>query len=464
MLAEVTQAGMQMSKAIEAMREKRVLIVGLGKTGLSCARYLATHQIEVAVTDTRDHPPGLDELQHELPDLAVFVGGFASEAFSRADILVVSPGISVRTPLIAEARARGAEVIGDIELFARNVNAPVVAITGSNGKSTVTSLLGEMAKSAGIDVRVGGNIGTPALDLLHEPVPQLYVLELSSFQLETTNSLNAAAAAILNISEDHMDRYDDLRDYAAAKAKIYLGSGTLVVNWDDARVNATVQMMGKGREVVGFSLQEPAGNDFGLCQKNAQHWLCTAQQMLLPVDEMRIKGMHNVANALAALALGRAVGIAMEPMLETLKSYPGLPHRSQWVAEIDQVNWFNDSKATNVGAAIAAINGIPGNQLVLLAGGQGKGQDFTLLRDALSQRVRTVILFGQDADIIEKAIKGCVAIVRVKDMQEAVITARDIAQPGDAVLLSPACASFDMYNGYDHRGNDFASKVRGLLP
>jgi UDP-N-acetylmuramoylalanine--D-glutamate ligase len=282
MLAEKLQIEGNEIENMDTLTHKRLLVVGLGKTGFSCARYLSEQGVEVAITDSREHPPALDELQETYPDIAVFVGGFSSEAFKRATCLIVSPGISLREPLIVEARARGAEIIGDVELFARNANAPVVAITGSNGKSTVTSLLGEMAKNAGLDVRVGGNIGVPALDLLHEPCPDLYILELSSFQLETTDSLNACAAAILNISEDHMDRYHDLNDYTAAKAKVYYGTGTLIVNLDDERVMATANLVRQGRDLLGFTVNKPKDKEFGVCQKGNENYLCYNSELLLP--------------------------------------------------------------------------------------------------------------------------------------------------------------------------------------
>ena len=449
--------------SMDTLSHKRVLVVGLGKTGLSCARFLSEHGIEVAITDSRSHPPALDELQNSYPDIAVFVGGFNPEAFKRATCLVVSPGISLREPLIAEARVRGAEIVGDIELFARNANAPVVAITGSNGKSTVTSLLGEMAKAAKMDVRVGGNIGVPALDLLHEPRPDLYVLELSSFQLETTDSLNACAAAILNISEDHMDRYTDINDYTAAKAKVYYGTGTLVVNLDDDQVMATANLIRQGRNSLGFTSGEPGDGQFGVCRKNNEIYLCFGKQTLLAVSELKIKGTHNISNALAALALGHEAGIPQDAMLQALTYFPGLPHRSQWVAEKNNVTWYNDSKATNVGAAIAAINGIPANSIVLIAGGQSKGQDFSPLRDAVKNKVKHLILLGEDADLIKSELSALTKISVVNDLTEAVKKANDIAKPGDAVLLSPACASFDMFTGFEQRGDMFIVAVNEVL-
>ena len=463
MLAENIQFLHTDREYMEKLSHKRVLIVGLGKTGLSCARYLCDKDIEVAITDSREHPPALDELQENYPDVAVFVGGFNFEAFKRATCLIVSPGISLQEPLIAEARVRGAEIIGDIELFARNANAPVIAITGSNGKSTVTSLMGEMAKNANLDVRVGGNIGIPALDLLHEPCPDLYVLELSSFQLETTESLNAAAAVILNISEDHMDRYRDINDYTAAKAKVYFGSGTLIVNLDDERVMATVKLIRQGRKLSGFTEHKPEKNQFGICRINNEDTLCFENEKLLALSELKIKGKHNALNALAALALGKEVNIPFDAMLATLKEFSGLPHRSQWIAENNGVTWFNDSKATNVGATIAAVNGIDADNIILIAGGQAKGQDFSPLKEVVEKKVKQLILFGEDAKILNNELSSFTVVKYVKDMTEAVTYANVISKPGDVVLLSPACASFDMFSGYEQRGEEFIKVVKELL-
>ena len=469
MLAENLQAYGSDIEEMANLSHKRVLVVGLGQTGYSCARYLSKQGIEVAVTDSREHPPALDDLQTEYPDIAVFVGGFNSEAFTRATCLIVSPGISLREPLIAEARARGAEIIGDIELFARNANAPIVAITGSNGKSTVTSLLGEMTKAAGLDVRVGGNIGIPALDLLHEPRPDLYVLELSSFQLETTESLNACAAAILNISEDHMDRYHNLNDYTAAKAKVYYGTGTLVVNLDDELVMATANLVRQGRNVLGFTAHKPEENQFGICSHPNQgvnddvRYLCHGNDLLMPVSELKIKGQHNVVNALAALALGQEANIPMAAMLTALKEFPGLPHRSQWIAEKNNISWYNDSKATNVGAAIAAINGIEAKSIILIAGGQGKGQDFSPLKEVVKNKVKHLILLGEDAALLNDELSACTEISIVNDLRQAVNQANKIAVEGDAVLLSPACASFDMFTGFEQRGEQFVAAVLEVL-
>ncbi|MDY6978756.1 MAG: UDP-N-acetylmuramoyl-L-alanine--D-glutamate ligase [Pseudomonadota bacterium] len=449
------------SQAADYLQGKKVLIVGLGKTGLSCAHFLSACDADVAITDSREEPPFLSRLQQELPEIAVFVGNFDELAFQRAEIIVVSPGISLREPLIVEARARGARIIGDIELFAWFVDVPVVAITGSNGKSTVTTLVGEMFHRSGIKAGVGGNIGTPALDLFRED-NQVCVLELSSFQLETTESLDPVAAVILNISEDHLDRYDTLADYTAAKARVFYGSGALVVNADDERVMATAGLFAAGRKLISFSLGIPETDHYGICLQQNKRWLCRGEQLLLGVDELKITGEHNLANALAALALGEAAGLALPAMLEALRDFAGLPHRCQWIREKAGVTWINDSKATNVGAAIAAIQGVPGEKLVVILGGQGKGQDFTALREVIARRARAVVLMGEDAPLLQQELADVVKIANADSMQEAVNKSAQLAQTGDTVLLSPACASFDMFNGFEQRGEVFAESVRSL--
>lgn len=441
---------------MNSLQAARTLVVGLGATGLSCARFLARRGVEVAVTDSRDQPPALAEIQRELPDVALFLGGFDAQAFARAERIVVSPGVSLEEPMLGEARRRGVEIIGDIELFARSVSAPVVAITGSNGKSTVTTLVGAMARRAGKDVRVGGNLGTPALDLIQNQEPELYVLELSSFQLETVYSLHCLAATVLNISADHMDRYSSLQSYATAKQRIYEGAAVQVVNRDDAI--AAVLAVGTGPR-LGFGLGEPSGEDFGIRTVDAVAWICKGRERLMPVSDVRMPGRHNLANALAALALGEAAGLTHEAMLQVLREFQGLPHRTQWLGEYDGVTWYNDSKATNIGAALAAIHGFDG-PLVLIAGGQGKGADFRQLAAGMDERVKAVVLLGEAADEIEQVLRDRFSVHRATDMIDAVRQAAALAEAGDTVLLSPACASFDMFNGYAHRGDVFSLAVR----
>lgn len=439
-------------------RRTRTLIVGLGKTGLSCARFLAAHGEEIAITDSRERPPGLAELRTLLPDAAVFLGGFSEDALKRADRIVLSPGVAVTTPFIAKARALGLPVLGDIELFAHYARAPVVGITGANGKSTVTTLLGVMAESAGKRVRVGGNLGTPALDLLAKDEPDLYVLELSSFQLEITDSLPCVAATVLNLSPDHMDRYAGMAEYAAAKARVFRHCRTAVLNREDEWVRG---MAADAKRRVSFGLDAPAAGDYGVIGEGAGAWLARGTERLMPASVLRIQGRHNLANALAALALGEAAGLEMHAMLAALEGFRGLPHRMEYVGAAKGVTYYDDSKGTNVGATLAAVQGVS-QPLVLIAGGDGKGQDFAPLADALAGKARAVVLLGKDAELIEQALAGRVPVRRVKDMDAAVSAAAELAQDGDMVLLSPACSSLDMFDNFEHRGRVFAAAVRRL--
>jgi UDP-N-acetylmuramoylalanine--D-glutamate ligase len=439
-------------------RRTRTLIVGLGKTGLSCARFLAAHGEEIAITDSRERPPGLADLRELLPDAAVFLGGFSEDALKRADRLVLSPGVAANSPFVAKARALGMPVLGDIELFAHYARAPIVGITGANGKSTVTTLVGLMAERAGKRVRVGGNLGTPALDLLKKDEPDLYVLELSSFQLEITDSLPCVAATVLNLSPDHMDRYAGMKDYAAAKARIFRHCRTAVLNREDQWVR---DMAAEVKRRVSFGLDAPEGHDYGIVGGGAERWLVKGVAKLMPASMLRIQGRHNLANALAALALGEAAGLPQGAMLQELAEFRGLPHRMEFVAAAKDVVYYDDSKGTNVGATLAAVQGVS-QPLVLIAGGDGKGQDFAPLADALVGMARAVVLLGKDADQIEKCLAGRVPVKRAKDMETAVAAAADLAQSGDMVLLSPACSSLDMYENFEHRGRVFAAAVRRL--
>jgi UDP-N-acetylmuramoylalanine--D-glutamate ligase len=435
----------------------QTLVVGLGATGLSCVRYLVARGVPVAVADSRASPPNLDTLRREFPQVPVHTGAFDAALFAGARQLVVSPGVALREPAVVGAVARGAEAIGDIELFARAARAPVIAVTGANGKSTVTTLAGLMCREAGFDVAVGGNLGTPALDLLRTPEPDVYVLELSSFQLETTSSLNARAAVVLNITPDHMDRYDSLDDYAEAKARVFHGDGTMVLNADDAVVMAMVR---PGRRTVTFSLGAPRGaEDYGLVQHHGEEWMARGERLLMPTVTLPLPGRHNVANALAAMALVEAVSVPFDAMKRAIAAFRGLPHRTELVAEREGIRWINDSKGTNVGATVAALDGM-NVPVVLIAGGDGKGQDFSALQQPVARRARAVVLIGRDAPLIERALGGVTRIAYATDMNDAVRQARALAQAGDAVLLSPACASFDMFRNYEHRGQVFAAAVQ----
>jgi len=436
----------------------RSVIVGLGRTGVSCARHLAARGHNLVVTDSRASPPGLPELRRLVPDATTVLGGFDPALLEGADQIIVSPGVSLREPFLQQAAARGLDLIGDIELFAREAGGRVIGITGTNGKSTVTTLVGEMAKAAGILVRVGGNLGEPALDLLAGPPAAMYVLELSSYQLETTYSLQLEAAAILNVTPDHLDRYRDVAEYAAAKARIFERCLTAVVNLDDELV---IRMTRPGQRHLGFSLSRTDA-DFRLLVRDGKDWLAAGSEALMPVDALRLPGRHNAANALAALAVGTACGMPRAAMTGVLARFEGLPHRSQLVAEARGVRWIDDSKGTNVGATQAAIAGLPG-PLVLIAGGDGKGQDFTPLAAACRGKVRDALLIGRDARAIGAAIAGSCAIHYANSMEAAVASAARLAQSGDSVLLSPACASFDMFRDYAHRGDVFAAAARRQL-
>jgi UDP-N-acetylmuramoylalanine--D-glutamate ligase len=437
----------------------RTLVVGLGETGLSVARYLSGRGVSVAIVDSREQPPALERSRTELPaDVALFLGGFHKDAFERAEQIVISPGVSMDEPEIAAARARQVPVIGDIELFAQAATAPVIAVTGSNGKSTVVTLLSAMARRAGLDVRTGGNIGTPALDLIAAEEPDLYVLELSSFQLETLHSLQPQAAVVLNISDDHLDRYRDLQDYAATKQAVYAHAGLQVVNLDDP-VAAT--LADAQRPVAGFTASVPAANEYGLLEHAGKTWLARGEVRIMPASGVRMAGRHNLVNALAALALGEAAGLSLTTMVETLGEFQGLPHRMQYVTEHHGVRWFNDSKGTNVGATLAAIAGV-GGKVVLIAGGDGKGADFAPLAVALQRKGQGAVLIGKDAPLLETVLQDAVPVSRADDMQQAVQQAAGMAQPGDCVLLSPACASTDMYRNFAARGDAFMQAVREL--
>ena len=437
------------------------IVVGLGKSGMSLVRFLANRGTSFAVADTRENPPELVTLRRDYPHVEVRCGELDVEFLCRADELYVSPGLALATPALQAAAARGVKLSGDIDLFARNAKAPIVAISGSNAKSTVTTLVGEMAAAAGKRVAVGGNLGVPALDLLSDDV-ELYVMELSSFQLETTHDLGAEVATVLNVSEDHMDRYSGLPAYHLAKHRIFRGAQQVVVNRQDA---LSRPLPVEGRPCFSFGLNTPDFKAFGLREVDGEKYLAFEFQNLLPVRELKIRGAHNQSNALAALALGHAAGLPFEPMLAALREFAGLAHRCQWVREHNAVSWYDDSKATNVGAALAAIEGLGADidgKLVLIAGGDGKGADFAALREPVARYCRAVVLLGRDAQRLGQALAGQVPQIYVNTLDEAVQQCAALAQPGDAVLLSPACASLDMFKNFEQRGQLFAQAVEGL--
>ncbi|MCX7156058.1 MAG: UDP-N-acetylmuramoyl-L-alanine--D-glutamate ligase [Rhodocyclales bacterium] len=488
---------------------KHVLVLGLGESGLASACWCARQGARVRVADTRTAPPYLDELNRRVASAdsrVEFVAGeFDKALLDGIDLLVLSPGLSGGLMVVIHARAARIPVVGEIELFAQGLRsldsvAPVLAITGTNGKTTTTALTGHLLRATGKTVGVAGNISPAALTALMDALdadalPQIWVLELSSFQLETTETLNAAAATVLNISDDHLDRYIDLDEYASAKAKVFQSAegapGVQVLNRADPRV---CRMALADRHIISFGLDAPAGeDDFGLRENRGEAWLVQGQRLLLPVSELPLAGLHNAANAMAALALCSALGFDAAALLPALRSFRGLPHRVERVAEIDGVTWYDDSKGTNVGATVAALNGIGGQlaalnshlpppgrevgregssstpcapkdrKIVVILGGDGKGQDFSPLEKAVARHARTAVLIGRDGPLIEKAIIGAgVAIENAADMGDAVRRARRRAQPGDAVLLSPACASFDMFRNYEHRAQVFVAAVRAL--
>ena len=440
-------------------REGLRVVVGLGKTGLSCVRFLRALGYQVAVNDTRLTPPNLAELNAEFPEVEVSLGRLDEALLLRAQEIITSPGISINEPELLSVRVNaGISVIGDIELFCRATTKPIVAITGSNAKSTVTTLVGLMAENAHIKVGVGGNLGTPVLELL-DPETELYILELSSFQLETTHSLKAAAAIVLNVSEDHMDRYASMQAYHQAKHRVYRNCQFYITNRQDP---LTVPLLPEAIPHTSFGLDAPDLKTYGVIREAGQSYLAKGREKLLLASEMGIFGEHNIANALAALALGEAVDIPMPVMLQTLKEFKGLPHRCQLVSKHQNVAWYNDSKGTNVGATLAAIDGLGAaitGKVILIAGGVGKGQDFKPLSPALAKYGKAVILIGEDASKIDAAITANVDKVYATTLVDAVQQAQTLASAGDAVLLSPACASFDMFKHYEDRGQQFVSAV-----
>lgn len=439
------------------------VVAGLGASGFSCVRYLKEKGLLVAVTDTRTNPPHLAALNTLYPDVIVSLGGLNAELLGRAAAIVLSPGLALTEPSIAEQMKRGRQIIGDIELFAREVNVPVIAITGTNAKSTVTTLVGKMAEAAGYQVQTGGNLGIPALDLLSKkPAADLFVLELSSFQLETTYSLKPRVASILNITPDHLDRYKNFGEYQQAKYRIYHGCHTAVSNRDDELTTCHENING---QKLFFTLNPPRQQEFGLIVKNNTAYLAHENKLLLPVNELPVRGKHYQANALAALAIGKGFGLPLDAMLNVLQEFKGLDHRCQLVRERRGVKWYNDSKGTNVGATQAAVEGLGSEiegKLIMIMGGAGKNADFKPMVPVLEKYSRHVILIGEAAGDLASAINGRIPITFAQAMEEAVQQADTFAQVHDSVLLSPACASLDMFNNYEHRGRVFTECVLSL--
>jgi UDP-N-acetylmuramoylalanine--D-glutamate ligase len=466
------------------IKGKRVLVLGLGESGLACACWCLRQGASVRVADTRAAPPYLGELNRRGASADFqfeFVAGeFTPGLLNEVDLLAISPGLSGSLPVVAEAREKGIPVIGEIELFAwglRELGAdlptPVIAITGTNGKTTTTALTGHLLRATGKRVGVAGNISPAALTALMEAedahvLPQIWVLELSSFQLETARTLNPAAATVLNISDDHLDRYRDLDDYTRAKTAIFQSAPgapcVQVLNRDDTRVR---RMALAGHRTISFGLDAPgAAEDFGLRENRGEPWLVQGDRFLMPLADLPLAGLHNAANAMAALALCVALGFDANALLPALRSFRGLPHRVEKVAEIGGVTWYDDSKGTNVGATVAALaglGGMNGRKCVVILGGDGKAQDFSPLNEAVAQHARAAILIGRDGPLIGQAIASAgVAAETAADMDDAVRRAAALARPGDAVLLSPACASFDMFRNYEHRAQAFIAAVKAL--
>ncbi|NHQ87944.1 UDP-N-acetylmuramoyl-L-alanine--D-glutamate ligase [Iodobacter sp. HSC-16F04] len=454
---------------------KHCIVVGLGESGFSAAKWLAAQGARVTVADSRSTPPNLEQLHAAHPDIELRLGAFSDATFADAGALIVSPGVPLATPAIAAAVARGVPALGDVELFAQAIAGTavkVIAITGSNGKSTVTSMVGQMCEAAGLKAVMAGNIGLPVLDALTaRPDADVFVLELSSFQLETTTSLNADAATVLNISEDHLDRYKNLAHYAATKAAIFAGTGVVVLNREDAHCQAMAAAL-PSRQIVWFGADAPrAADEYGL--KGAEFTLSLGDEALLNAAELPVAGLHNAVNALSAIALCRAIGLETAPLLAALKSFKGLAHRVEFVATVNGVDYFDDSKGTNVGATEAALKGMT-RPVVLIAGGDGKGQDFRPLKAACERICRAVILIGRDAPILAEALNEAqsqfvdfdnehlLPILQLPNMEMAVQFASNFAESGDVVLLSPACASLDMYRNYHHRAEVFIAAVKGL--
>ena len=436
--------------------KSRDLVVGLGATGLSVARHLRRNGLEPMFCDTRPAPPGIDALREIFPQAEVALGEVRLPQGTVR--LIVSPGVPDSHPLLVEARNAGVEVVSDIQLFVDAANAPFMAITGSNGKSTVTTLLMHMCGASGFSVRAGGNLGEPALDLLVGDTPDGYVLELSSFQLQRTEHLPADVAVLLNVAPDHLDWHRDMREYREAKYRIFREAKSAVINRADEQVFPYMRHVAQW---TSFGLDEPAAGHFGLRVADGETYLARGEKLLLGTRELALFGRHNQANALAALAAGDLAGLDLGAMLQVLAEFPGLPHRMQHVARIRGVDYVNDSKATNVAAAIASIESVDG-MLVLVAGGQGKGQDFAPLGAALEHRLRGAVLIGQDAAKIEAALDTVRPVYRAVDMDDAVDQAARYAEIGDTVLLAPACASLDQFANYGARGDAFAAAVRRL--
>ncbi len=439
---------------------KPYVVVGLGKTGFACAQFLARQRLPFVIMDTREAPPMLADAQTNFPETPIYLGDLNPEILLNARSIILSPGLSIHEPALELASSKGVEICGDIELFLRFAKAPIIAVTGTNGKSTVVSLLGAMCEEAGVSAIVAGNIGTCVLDVLEWPTPSWYILELSSFQLETTDSLKAFAATILNVTDDHMDRYDSIESYAAAKMRIYNNAENIVYNAEDPLTTPKTQT-----PAISFTSQVPSEHQYGLVTTPQGVELYYGQERLLAASTMKIAGLPNCLNGLCALAITEKMGLPRAACVKALQEFPGLPHRLQWVRQHNGVDWYNDSKGTNVGASVQAVTGLGSGRsgkLILIAGGQGKGADFSPMAPPVAAHCRAVILLGEDAPIIEKALEKTAPLHRVPSLDAAIQLAHSLAKPQDAVVLSPACASFDMFKNFEHRGQCFVELVEQL--
>lgn len=441
--------------------DKKVVVVGLGKTGLSCVRYLHAQGKQIVVMDTREQPPGLDELKRNYPNIQCVLGRLDAIILTSCDEIILSPGVALSTPEIKSATDQQVLVRGDIDLFAAATKAPIVGITGSNGKSTVTTLLGKMAENAGLNVRIGGNLGIPALDLLDQTV-ELYILELSSFQLETTHELCAESVVLLNLSEDHMDRYSSKIAYLQAKQRIFRNAKNIIVNDDEPLSSPLVNT---SMNLIHFGLKSNDLDKFSVLSKNGERYLAKGFDILIPVSELAMRGEHNVSNALAALALGHSVKLSLDAMLETLKEFKGLPHRCQLVRSVGGAEYVNDSKGTNPGSVVTALNSLGQDicgKVILIAGGDSKEADLISLFEPVRRFVKALVLIGVDAEKFELLFGSVTVVYKEASMASAVARSYSLAEAGDVVLLSPACASFDMFKNYEHRGQVFIDEVMSL--
>lgn len=441
---------------------KSILVVGCGASGLSCANFLSKHDIDFSIIDSRtdvENYSGFENIANIKQQYKIVFGEFQENYFKAADILIVSPGVSIKHPYIQAAIEQGKEVIGDVDLFCQLTDVPIIAITGSNGKSTVTTLVGEILKAANMNIKVGGNIGVPCLELLEENGAECYVLELSSFQLETTSHLKAFASVILNLSEDHMDRYNSFMDYCDAKQKIFNNSENIIVNLDDELVRKLSEAYENSSNKITFGLDDSSKPDFHLAIKDGNEWVFHNGIPVVDISNIKVVGQHNKINILAALSLCSVFDIDLGKTGRAINAFSGLEHRSQLVDSTDGVQWINDSKATNIGATSAALKGFANSPVYLILGGQSKGQNFSELFPALTSNVKQIIIYGEDAALISSALKNetDIKLICTQTLEQSVELVNETVSKKDVVLFSPACASFDQFDNYMQRGDSFIS-------